>query len=69
MVALDESFAEISVSLGKVESARLAREMLLNSELDIENVAIRAGFASARQFRRVWQRIYNEPPSRVRLAV
>lgn len=47
----------------------LAREMLLNSELDIENVATRAGFASARQFRRVWQRIYNEPPSRVRLVV
>ncbi|KAB2680475.1 GlxA family transcriptional regulator [Brucella pseudintermedia] len=47
----------------------LAREMLLNSELDIENVATKAGFASARQFRRVWQRIYKEPPSRVRIAV
>ncbi|WP_273792654.1 GlxA family transcriptional regulator [Brucella anthropi] len=45
----------------------LAREMLLNSELDIENVATQAGFASARQFRRVWQRIYKEPPSRLRL--
>ncbi|KAB2658657.1 helix-turn-helix domain-containing protein [Brucella tritici] len=47
----------------------LAREMLLNSGLDIENVAAQAGFASARQFRRVWQRIYNEPPSRVRFGV
>ncbi len=47
----------------------LAREMLLNSELDIENVAAQAGFASARQFRRVWQRIYKEPPSRIRIAV
>lgn len=47
----------------------LAREMLLNSELDIENVAAQAGFASARQFRRVWQHIYNEPPSRVRFGV
>ncbi|MEJ5018836.1 helix-turn-helix domain-containing protein [Ochrobactrum vermis] len=47
----------------------LAREMLLHSELDIENVATQAGFASARQFRRVWQRIYKEPPSRVRIAV
>ncbi|NKC50284.1 helix-turn-helix domain-containing protein [Ochrobactrum cytisi] len=47
----------------------LAREMLLNSELDIENVAAQAGFASARQFRRVWQRIYNEPPSRIRFGV
>lgn len=45
----------------------LAREMLLNSGLDIENVATQAGFASARQFRRVWQRIYKEPPSRVRI--
>ena len=44
----------------------LAREMLLNSELDMENVATQAGFASARQFRRVWQRIYKEPPSRTR---
>src|SRR5690606_12096673 len=47
----------------------LAREMLLNSELYIESVAIRAVFASARHFLRIWQRIYNEPPSRVRLAV
>lgn len=47
----------------------LAREMLMNSELDIENVATKAGFASARQFRRVWQRIYKEPPSRIRIAV
>jgi len=47
----------------------LAREMLLHSGLDIENVATQAGFASARQFRRVWQRIYKEPPSRVRFGV
>ncbi|MFQ0814831.1 AraC family transcriptional regulator [Brucella anthropi] len=47
----------------------LAREMLLNSGLDIENVATQAGFASARQFRRVWQRIYNEPPSRMRAGI
>lgn len=45
----------------------LAREMLLNSSLDLENVAEKAGFASARQFRRVWQRIYVTPPSHVRL--
>ncbi|MFK0683030.1 helix-turn-helix domain-containing protein [Ochrobactrum sp. BD67] len=47
----------------------LAREMLMNSELDIENVATKAGFASQRQFRRVWQRVYKEPPSRIRIAV
>ncbi|MGW6776674.1 GlxA family transcriptional regulator [Brucella pseudogrignonensis] len=44
----------------------LAREMLLNSALDMENIAERAGFASARQFRRVWERIYDTPPSRMR---
>ncbi len=47
----------------------LAREMLLNSDMDIENVAARAGFASARQFRRVWHRLYDEPPSRLRALV
>jgi transcriptional regulator GlxA family with amidase domain len=47
----------------------LAREMLLNSGLDIENVAERSGFASARQFRRAWQRIYDQPPSHARGAV
>ena len=44
----------------------LAREMLLNSALDMENIAERAGFASTRQFRRVWERIYDAPPSRMR---
>ncbi|KAA9370669.1 GlxA family transcriptional regulator [Ochrobactrum quorumnocens] len=45
----------------------LAREMLLNSALDMENIAQRAGFASTRQFRRVWERIYDAPPSRMRM--
>src|SRR5690606_13987216 len=44
----------------------LAREMLLNSALDIESIAERSGFASARQFRRAWERIYDTPPSRIR---
>lgn len=44
----------------------LAREMLLNSGLDMESVAERSGFASARQFRRAWQRIYDAPPSLLR---
>jgi len=39
---------------------------LLNSALDMENIAERAGFASTRQFRRVWERIYDAPPSRMR---
>lgn len=45
----------------------LAREMLLNSGFDMENIAERAGFASTRQFRRVWERIYDAPPSRMRM--
>lgn len=45
----------------------LAREMLLNSALDMESVAERSGFASTRQFRRVWERVYNFPPSHMRI--
>lgn len=44
----------------------LAREMLQNSDLPIENVAERAGFASARQFRRAWRRIHAQAPSEMR---
>lgn len=40
----------------------LAREMLQNSALDMESVAERSGFASTRQFRRVWERVYDFPP-------
>ncbi|WP_421565277.1 GlxA family transcriptional regulator [Ochrobactrum sp. EDr1-4] len=40
----------------------LAREMLANSGLDMESVAERSGFASTRQFRRVWERVYDFPP-------
>lgn len=44
----------------------LAREMLAGSRLDMEAVAERAGFASARQFRRAWGRFHEGPPSRAR---
>lgn len=44
----------------------LAREMLTNSRLDIESVADRVGFASARQFRRAWSRLHSLPPSKMR---
>ncbi|MFI3903306.1 GlxA family transcriptional regulator [Ochrobactrum sp. S1502_03] len=44
----------------------LAREMLLNSALDMESVAEKSGFASTRQFRRVWERVYDFPPSHMR---
>ncbi|CAN5167934.1 helix-turn-helix domain-containing protein [soil metagenome] len=44
----------------------LARELLAGSRLDIEAVAERAGFASARQLRRAWGRFHDRPPSRMR---
>jgi len=44
----------------------LARELLTGSQLDIETVAERAGFASARQLRRAWGRFHDMPPSRMR---
>lgn len=44
----------------------LAHELLTGSQLDIEAVAGRAGFASARQLRRAWGRFHPMPPSRMR---
>ena len=44
----------------------LARELLAGSRLDIEAVATRSGFASARQLRRAWGRLHDGPPSRMR---
>lgn len=43
-----------------------ARELLSGSRLDIETVAERSGFASARQFRRAWHRLHDAPPSQAR---
>lgn len=44
----------------------LARELISGSHLDIETVAERAGFGSARQLRRAWARFYKVPPSQMR---
>jgi len=44
----------------------LAHELLEQTELDIERVAERAGFASARQLRRAWRRWYSTPPRAAR---
>lgn len=44
----------------------LARQVLAGPRLDMESVAERAGFASARQLRRAWGRLNDHPPSRVR---
>lgn len=44
----------------------LARDILANSRLDMEAIAERAGFASARHLRRVWQQHNRYPPSHYR---
>lgn len=44
----------------------LARELISGTHLDIETVAERAGFGSARQLRRAWARFYKAPPSQMR---
>jgi transcriptional regulator GlxA family with amidase domain len=44
----------------------LAFELVSGSGLGIERVAERAGFGSARQFRRAWGRYHDRPPARVR---
>jgi len=44
----------------------LARQLVLGSRLDIETVAERSGFQSARQLRRAWGRLNDLPPSRAR---
>jgi transcriptional regulator GlxA family with amidase domain len=44
----------------------LARELLAQSTLDMESVAQRAGFGSARHLRRVWGKYETAPPSHSR---
>jgi transcriptional regulator GlxA family with amidase domain len=44
----------------------LAHQLLQSSRLDIERVAERTGFASARQMRRAWRRVYDAPPAALR---
>ncbi len=46
----------------------LARELLAQTRLDMERVAERSGFASARQLRRAWSRSYTTPPHAARAA-
>jgi transcriptional regulator GlxA family with amidase domain len=47
----------------------LASELLAGSRLDMEAVAERSGFGSARQLRRAWGRLHDAPPSRSRDAL
>lgn len=44
----------------------LARELVSGSRLDMESIAEKTGFASTRQFRRVWNRVHDLPPSQSR---
>ncbi|HMI20812.1 MAG TPA: helix-turn-helix domain-containing protein [Sphingomonas sp.] len=44
----------------------LAHELVTASQLSMELVAERAGFSSARQFRRAWNRLYQMSPNRLR---
>jgi transcriptional regulator GlxA family with amidase domain len=46
--------------------AALARDLLVQTQLDMEQVAERAGFASTRQLRRVWGRLHTTTPRGVR---
>lgn len=45
-----------------------AKDLLTGSRLAMESVAERSGFASARQFRRVWSRFHQGTPTRLRKA-
>jgi transcriptional regulator GlxA family with amidase domain len=44
----------------------LAKELLSQTSLDMERVAERVGFASSRQLRRAWRRIYSMAPKQAR---
>jgi len=48
--------------------AALARELIGQTRLDMERVAERAGFASTRQLRRVWQQLHATSPRQERSA-
>ena len=49
--------------------AALANELVGNTRLDMEHVAERAGFASTRQLRRVWHKLYASSPRQARNAI
>ncbi len=47
--------------------ATLAHELLTQTQLDVEEVAERAGFGSTRQLRRAWRRVYGTTPKQARV--
>lgn len=46
----------------------MAKDLVTGSRLAMDSVAERSGFASARQFRRVWSRFHQGTPTRLRKA-
>jgi len=42
--------------------AALAHELISQTQLDMERVAERAGFASTRQLRRIWRKLHTTSP-------
>lgn len=57
----------VSEYVGRMRLA-LARELLVESRMDMEAVAERSGFGSSRQLRRAWARTHASPPSQFRSA-
>jgi len=45
----------------------LARDLLRETNLDLERVAEEAGFSSSRQLRRAWRKVYKTPPREARV--
>src|SRR5262249_41734116 len=44
-----------------------AKDLLQQTDLDMERVAEQAGFSSSRQLRRAWRRVHKSPPREARL--
>ena len=56
---------KISQYINRLRVAR-AHELLSHTRLDMEQVAERAGFGSARQLRRAWRREHSSAPRSAR---
>ncbi len=61
----DQAGMSVTSYVSRVRVA-LARELIEQTPLDMERVAERTGFASARQLRRAWGRFHPRPPSHAR---
>jgi transcriptional regulator GlxA family with amidase domain len=67
LTRLFQEYAGMSVTEYKNNlRVALARQMLSQTEMDMEQVAEKAGFGSARQMRRAWRRVYETAPKEAR---